>query len=110
MQFWTRIQSIARRRIGQELPLAFRARDPDLVAIAEIAQQRRLETERGLETAFGKVRLILEREETSANSIQTMELPADLDARVRAMPDPEQRIRAIVEFKLSTKTQAGHHD
>jgi len=66
--------------------------------------------ERSLETAFQKVRLILERETTSARPIQTSELPADLEARVRAMPDPEQKIRAIVEFKLSTKTQAGHHD
>ena len=66
--------------------------------------------ERSLETVFEKVRLILERETTSARPIQTSELPADLEARVRAMPDPEQKIRAIVEFKLSTKTQAGHHD
>jgi hypothetical protein len=69
-----------------------------------------LDTERCLETAFEKARLILEREKASARQIQTSKLPADLEARVRAMPDPEQRIRAIVEFKLSAKTHAGHHD
>jgi hypothetical protein len=96
--------------MGQKPPRAPPSRDPDLMAIAEIAQRRRLDMERSLETAFEKVRLILERETTSARPIQTSELPADLEARVRAMPDPEQRIRAIVEFKLSIKTQAGHHD
>jgi hypothetical protein len=80
------------------------------MAMAEIAQRRRLDIERSLETAFEKARLVLERETTSARPIRASELPADLEARVRAMPDPEQRIRAIVEFKLSTKTQASHHD
>ncbi|MGD0549898.1 MAG: hypothetical protein ABSA81_05065 [Candidatus Bathyarchaeia archaeon] len=78
--------------------------------MAEIAQRRRLDTERSLETTFEKVRPILERATTSPRPIQTSKLPADFEARVRAMPDPEQRIRAILEFKLSTKTQAGHHD
>ena len=80
------------------------------MAIAEIAQRRRLDTEQSLEAVFEKVRPVLERETASARPIQTSELPADLEARIRAMPDPEQRIRAIVEFKLSTKTQASHHD
>jgi hypothetical protein len=107
---WRKIRSTARRGIDETPPRASPSRDPELVAIAEIAQQRRLDTERSLEAAFEKARLVLERETASARPVQTSELPADLEARVRAMPDPEQRIRAIVEFKLSTRTQSGHHD
>jgi hypothetical protein len=36
-------------------------------------------------------------------------LPADLKTRIAAMRDPEERIRAIVEFKLSVRTQSSHH-
>jgi hypothetical protein len=73
--------------------------------MAEIAQRRRRDTERSLETAFEKARPILEKETASAHPMQTMELPPDLKARIKAIRDPEQRIRAIVEFKLSAKKQ-----
>ena len=110
--FWLlrKIRSTARHGMDQKPSRALPSRDPELVAIAEIVQRRKLDTERSLETAFEKARPILERETASARPIQTAELPADLEARVRAMPDPEQRIRAIVEFKLSHRTESSHHD
>jgi hypothetical protein len=61
-----------------------------------------------LEAAFEKARPILRRMTVSSRPIQISNLPADIEARVRAMPDPEQRIRAIVEFKLSTRIQSSH--
>jgi hypothetical protein len=79
--------------------------------MAEIANQKKLGAERSLDSVFEKVRPILYREPDSAPPpVQIAELPADLKARIVEMPDAEQRIRAIVEFKLSSKTQSSHHE
>jgi len=85
-------------------------RDPDLLAVADIAHQRRLDKARSLETVFEKVKPILQRKKELAHPVHIAKLPPDLKARVAAMPDPEQRIRAIVEFRLSAKTDSNQHD
>lgn len=103
-----KIRSMARQR-GDRPASQFRnLKDPELAAIAAIAQHRRLDAERSLEAAFEKARPILRRVSEPVRPIQIMNLPADIEARVRAMPDPEQRIRAIVEFKLSSRTESNH--
>jgi hypothetical protein len=86
------------------------SRDPELLAMADIAQRRRRDAERSLEIAFEKARPILERETASPHLIQELELPRDLKARIKAIRDPEARIRAIVEFKLSAKKQSSDRD
>jgi len=86
------------------------ARDPDLLAVAEIAYQRRLDKARSLETVFEKVKPILQRKKEPAHPVHVAKLPPDLKARVAGMPDPEQRIRAIVEFRLSARTDSNQHD
>jgi hypothetical protein len=91
-------------------PCALLIRDPELLAIAEIAQQRKRDAERSLEIAFEKARSILERQTTPAHATQALELPPDLKARIKAIRDPEKRIRAIVEFKMSAKTQLTDRD
>jgi hypothetical protein len=88
----------------QEKPREHVPRDRELIAIAEIAQRRRLEA------AFEKAKPILERETPTETSIQKLELPADVEAQVRAMPDSEQRIRAIVESKLSNRNKSSHRN
>jgi hypothetical protein len=103
-----KILSIARHRTDRKPPRVFSGRDPDLFAIAEIAH-RRLDAERSLESVFEKAKPILRREPEAAHPVEAFELPADLKTRIAAMPDPEQRIRAIVEYKLSTRTQSSHH-
>ena len=110
LSIWRKIRLFTRHRRDQRPSRTISGRDPDLLAIAEIAQRRRLDTERPLETVFEKVKPILHREAESAHPVPASELPADLKARITAMPDPEQRIRAIVEFKLSAKTQPSHQD
>jgi len=87
----------------------FSGRDPDLFAIAEIAHRRRLDAERSLESVFEKAKPILERKPEPAYLVHALELPAELKTRIAAMSDPEQRIRTIVEYKLSTRTQSSHH-
>jgi len=87
----------------------FSGRDPDLNAIAEIAHLRSLNTEHSLESVFEKAKPILERKPNPAYLVQALELPTELKTRVAAMLDPEQRIRAIVEYKLSTRTRSSHH-
>lgn len=104
-----KILSIPRQRMDRKPPRMFSGRDPDLFAIAEIAHRRRLDAERSLESVFEKVKPILRREPEAAHPVEAFELPAELKARVAAMSDPEQRIRAIVEYKLSTRTQSSHH-
>jgi len=104
-----KILSIARHRTDRKLPRVFSGRDPDLLAIAEIAHRRRLGTERSLESVFEKAKPILERKPEPAYLVQALELPAELKARVAAMSDPEQRIRAIVEYKLSVRSRSSHH-
>ena len=78
-------------------------RDPDLLGIAEMADQRRKEIDQDLEKVFENVKPILNRESRPVPVIEGHELPAALKARIAAMPDPEQRIRTIVEFKLSSE-------
>jgi hypothetical protein len=68
-----------------------------------------LDTERSLESAFEKVKPILKREPEAAHPVEAFDLPADLKTRIAAMPDPEERIRAIVEFRLSVRSQSSHH-
>lgn len=63
-----------------------------------------------MEIVFEKVKPILRRKPESAHPVAPFELPADLRARIAAMPDAEQRIRAIVEFKLSAKPRTSHQD
>ena len=104
-----KILSIARHRTDRKPACMFSGRDPDLFAIAEIAHRRRLDAERSLESVFEKAKPILERKSEPAYLVQALELPAELKALVAAMSDPEQRIRAIVEYKLSTRTQSSHH-
>jgi hypothetical protein len=78
--------------------------------MAEIAQRRRPDKERSLEIAFEKARSILERETTPAYASQALELPPDLKARIKTIRDPEKRIRAIVEFKMSARAQLSDRD
>jgi len=80
-------------------------RDPDLLGIAQMADRRRLDMEQSLERVFEKVKPILNRQSATESYITEPELPPDLLAKVAAMPDPEQRIRAIVEFRLSARKQ-----
>jgi hypothetical protein len=87
----------------------FSGRDPDLLAIVEIAHRRSLDAERSLESVFEKAKPILERKPEPAYLVQALELPADLKTRIAAMLDPEQRIRAIVEYKLSVRSRSSHH-
>jgi hypothetical protein len=104
-----KILSIPPHRTDRKPPRMFSGREPGLLAIAEIAHRRRLDTERSLERVFEKAKPILERKPEPAYLVQVLKLPAELKARVAAMSDPEQRIRAIVEYKLSTRTQSSHH-
>jgi hypothetical protein len=53
---------------------------------------------------------MLERETEPAHAIQTLELSPDLKARIKAIRDPEERIRAIVEFKMSAKRQSSDRE
>ena len=62
-----------------------------------------------MESVFEKVKPILERKPEPAYLVQALELPAELKTRIAAMPDPEQRIRAIVEYKLSVRSRSSHH-
>jgi hypothetical protein len=104
-----KILSIPPHRTDRKPPRMFSGRDPDLNAIAEIAHLRSLNTERSLESVFEKAKPILERKPNPAYLVQALELPTELKTRVAAMLDPEQRIRAIVEYKLSVRSQSSHH-
>jgi hypothetical protein len=83
-------------------------RDPELLRIAELAHQRRREVDKDLEKVFEKVKPILNRESRPVPAVEGDELPAALKAEIVAMPDPEQRVRTIVEFKLSSKRMEEH--
>ena len=104
-----KIPSIKRHRTDRKPRRMSSGRDPDLLAIAETAHRRRLDAERSLESVFEKAKPILRREPEAAHPLEAFELPADLKTRIAAMPDPEQRIRAIVEFKLSVRSRLSHH-
>ena len=105
-----KILSHTSHRMHHRPPHRAPVRDPDLFAIAEIAHRRRLNTEWSLDSVFEKVKPILQRKPELTLPSQACELPAELKARVAAMPDPEQRIRAIVEFKLSAIRQSSYRD
>jgi len=81
-------------------------RDPELAGIAEIADRREPDIVQSLDRVFEKVKPILNRGSASEPPIREFELPASLMAKVGNMPDAEQKIRAIVEFKLSARKQA----
>jgi len=85
------------------------SRDPDLLVMAEMTHKK-MKAERNLETVFEKVKPILRGEIEPVRLARSSEIPADLKAQVSAMTDPEQRIRAIVEFKLSGKMHQNHQD
>ena len=87
----------------------YSGRDPDLLAIVEIAHRRRLDTEHSLESVFEKAKPMLRREPEAAHPVEALELPAELKARVPAMSDPEERIRAMVEFKVPVRSRSSHH-
>lgn len=107
---WRKLRSIARRsetrRSGLHILLV---RDPELVGIIQTAHRRRLDTEQSLERVFEKVKPILNRQSASEPPIRERELPAALVAKVAKMPDAEQRIRTIVEFKLLARKRVNHH-
>jgi hypothetical protein len=105
---WKKIGLIARHKTEQRSSRVLSRQDPDLLAIAEIAQQRRLDAEQSLEALFEKIRPILRRGVEWEHPAQASELPSDLKSRIMAIPDPEQRIRAIVEFKLSHRKRPSH--
>jgi len=71
--------------------------------IAQIADQKRHRENEDLERIFGKVRHILNRKSPKPFPKRRLELPAALRASVVATPDAEDRIRAIVEYVMSTK-------
>jgi hypothetical protein len=106
---WRKIRSATRHSANEEEAHMLPKRDPDLVMMSETTH-RRMDAEHSLETAFAKAKPILHREVEPAQTAQPWEMPADLKARVFAIADPEQRIRTIVEFKLSKKMCPNHQD
>lgn len=104
---WERIRSIARNDTERrrESRVLF-VRDPELLDMAVIADRRKPNTVQTLDGVFEKVKPILKREPTPERPAREIELPAALVAKVAAMPDAEQRIRAIVEYKMSARSQA----
>jgi len=84
--------------------------DPDLVAMVRIADQRRDRENDDMERILGRVRHILDRKSQAPVPTQKVELPPQLKARVAAIPDAEERIRAIVNYTLSSKSKADTHD
>jgi len=90
-------------------PRVLLIRDPELAGIAEIADRRQPDIVQSLDRVFEKVKPILDRRSASEPPIREFELPASLMAKVASMPDAEQKIRTIVEFKLSARKQANDH-
>jgi len=84
-------------------------RDPELAGILEMADRRKLDAVQSLDRIFERVKPILDRGSASEPPIREFELPASLKAKVASMPDAEQKIRTIVEFKLSARKQASDH-
>jgi len=68
-----------------------------------------MDTEQSLQRLFEKVKPILNRQSASKPIVRELELPAALVAKVTKMPDAEQRIRTIVEFKLSATRKMNDH-
>lgn len=86
------------------------ALDSDVVEMSEIARRWRLDSDQDLERIFEKAKTILNRCPTSTFPIEDPALPAALKAKLTATASPEDRIRTIVQFKLSTRVQGiSHH-
>lgn len=83
-----------------------RVRDPELVEIAELALQRTRNVDQSLEKVFEKVRPVLHRKVEQTTTVRNTELPALLKEKIMTIPDPEERIRAIVDFRLSHRTRS----
>jgi len=81
-------------------------RDPELLDMVAISDRRRPRTAQSLDRVFEKVKPILNREPAVDRPVTGIELPTALIARVTNMPDAEQRIRTIVEYKMSARRQA----
>ena len=109
VSLWKKIRLTTSQRTKGKASHMPPIRDPDLLVMAETTR-RKMEAERTLETVFEKVKPILRGEVEPARPARPSQIPTDLKAQVSAMTDPEQRIRAIVEFKLSGKMQQNHQD
>jgi hypothetical protein len=109
VSLWRKIRLIAGQSTREKALHVLPGRDPDLLMMAEMTR-RKMKAERNLETVFEKAKPILRREVKPVRPARPSEIPADLKAQVSAMDDPEQRIRAIVEFKLSGKMHQNHQD
>lgn len=103
---WRKIRSIVGHSQGGRDARMLFVRDPELLGIAQIANRRRLGMEQSLDRVFEKVEPILNRQSATQSPVRESELPAALLEKVAAMPDAEQKIRAIVEFKLSARKRA----
>lgn len=68
-----------------------------------MAHQRRREIDDDLEKVFDKVKPILHRNPFRLRAIKGLDLPAALKAEIAAIPDPEQRVREVVKFKLNSR-------
>ncbi len=84
--------------------------DPELVAMVRIADQKRHRENDDMERILGRVRHILDPKSQAPVPTQKVELPPELKARVATIPDAEERIRAIVDYALSSKAKAETHD
>jgi hypothetical protein len=82
-----------------------RVRDPELVEIAELALQRTRNADQSLEEVFERVRPILYRKVEQTTTVRNAELPALLKQKIMTIPDPEQRVRAMVDFRMSRRTR-----
>ena len=109
VSLWRKIRLIAGLSTKGKASHMLPSRDPDLLAMVEMTR-RKMKAERSLETVFEKAKPILRGEVEPVHPAQPSEIPADLKAQVSNMTDPEQRIRAIVEFKLSGKILQNHQD
>jgi hypothetical protein len=98
--FWKRIRLITSHIADEQISRVFLSRDPDLLRISEVSRAR-IAAERNLDNIFEKVKPILYREAESRREVRSCGIPDDLKAQVSALTDPEQRIMAIVKFKLS---------
>jgi len=81
-------------------------RDHELAEIAKMADRRILKAQQSLEKAFDRIRPILYGRSPSHLPAEARPLPAELIARVMAMPEPEQRIRAIIECRMSERNRS----
>ena len=78
--------------------------------MVRIADQRRHRQNDDMERILGRVRHILHPKSQAPVPTQRPELPPQLKARIAAIPDAEERIRAVVDYMLSSKAQAQTHE